>query len=169
MLAFVSGTHLPLYPGMTSRHNPVRDRSGFSIMEMLTVLVLIGLLAGLAQPSLAAYLARQKTRQALDHVVADVALTRMLAVRSGTETELAFTSATAYQIRQSNPVQSIKRVSLEADYRGVQIAAPTADGRLVFNSRGLLRDRGTGRIVATVAGAGDTVEITTTGRAYRAR
>lgn len=148
--------------------NPrVDNRSGFTTVELLLVLVLMAVLAGLGQPSFMEYVGRQKTRSALDRIVADIALARSVAVRSGTRTELLFTSATDYQVLRGSAGLVVKKVSLARDYQGVQVAAPTADGRLAFNPRGLVLNLGNGLVIATLGSSADTVQITPTGRAYR--
>ena len=154
---------------MKTTQRRFRRDAGFSMIEILVVLAMMGIVAALAQPSLDSYVNRSKTRRALDRLTGDLAMARMLAVRSGDRAVLEISGGDSYRIWvESVPVDTIREVSLAQDYAGVEIVPPTSDGRLVFNGRGLLLDPGTGRVVARIAGGADTLKITAAGRVYRA-
>ena len=150
---------------------PIRaaaGRGGHTLLELLTVLVLVLLIASLAAPSMNRYLGHTKTRRALDRVANDLALARMAAVRSGTRSAVDFSSGTSYTITlQSTPPEMIRTVNLAAEYNGVTIQAPSSDGQLVFDSRGLLVTAAAGPIVVRASGAADSAVITAGGRVYR--
>lgn len=154
---------------MTTTHGRYRRDAGFSLIEILTVLVLMGITAALAQPSLEGYVNQNKTRRALDRVTGDIAMTRMLAVRSGDRAVLEVTGGNSYRIWvESVPVDTMKVVALAPDYPGVQVQTPTPDGRLVFNGRGLLvAPASGGMIIARMGPRADTLKITAAGRVYR--
>jgi hypothetical protein len=61
----------------------------------------------------------------------------------------------------------IRQVDLAQDYRGVTVAAPTADGRLVFDSRGLLVSPTSGPLMVRAQGQADSALVTAGGRVYR--
>ena len=154
---------------MNTTHGRFRRDAGFSLIEILIVLVLMGITAALAQPSMENYVNRSKTRRALDRLTGDIAMTRMLAVRSGDRAVLEVSGTNRYRIWvEGVPVDTMKDVSLAEDYAGVQVQAPTPDGRLVFNGRGLLVTPGTGLMVARFGALADTLKITAAGRVYRA-
>src|SRR3712207_5741690 len=69
---------------------PARNTVGFSLPELVTVLVLIGILASLAGPSITGLVDRVKARGALDRVATDVYWARMQAVRSGRSVTVRF-------------------------------------------------------------------------------
>jgi prepilin-type N-terminal cleavage/methylation domain-containing protein len=143
-------------------------RGGHTLLELLTVLVLILVIASLAAPSMSSYLGHTKTRRALDRVANDIALARMAAVRGGTRSSVAFSGST-YTVTLQTPTPTVIRtVNLGQEYRGVTLRAPTADGQLVFDSRGLLLSTTTGPIVVSAAGSvADSALITAGGRVYR--
>lgn len=144
------------------------DSDGYSLIEVLTVLVLVLLMVSLAVPSMGSYVGQQKTRRALDMVAADLAYARALAVRAGEPTTIEFQTSGDYLIQVENvPAEVVKRVSLRSEYPGISLSPPTGTGRLTFNRRGLLRDIGSGFLVASLPGANDTISITATGRVYR--
>lgn len=154
---------------MRNTHGRYRRDAGFSLIEIVVVLALMGIVAALAQPSMSEYVNRSKTRRALDRLTGDILMTRMLAVRSGDRAVLEVSGTDTYRVWvEGAVVDTMRVVSLAQDYAGVAIQAPTADGRLVFNGRGLLVDPGTGLLIARHGSGADTVKITAAGRIYRA-
>ena len=148
---------------------PAAGRRGHTLIEMLTVLVLIMVIASLAAPSMSSYVTRTKTRRALDRVANDIAFARMAAVRAGTPAIVDFSSATAYTVEiQTDPPSVVRRVLLANEFAGVRLTPPNADGELVFDSRGLLRTTDLGAIIATAGQSSDSAVITAAGRVYRA-
>ena len=145
----------------------MRGTEGFSLVEMLTVLVLVGIVSGLAAPSLSGYVQRHKARRALDQIAADVALARISAVRSGQRSFLTFSGASRYRVEVvAQGETAVREVGLETDYAGVVVIPPA--GRLEFNSRGLLvSDLGDGYIVVAVGETRDSLMLTPAGRLYR--
>jgi type II secretory pathway pseudopilin PulG len=143
-------------------------RGGHTLLELLTVLVLILLIASLAAPAMKRQLGHTKTRRALDRVTNDIALARMAAVRDGSRSVIDFSGGSSYTVALGGASPSVIRtVRLGQEYGGVTVQAPTADGRLVFDSRGLLLSATTGPIVVRAPGAADSALITAGGRIYR--
>jgi prepilin-type N-terminal cleavage/methylation domain-containing protein len=144
-------------------------RGGHTLLELLTVLVLILVLASLAAPSMNSYLGHTKTRRALDRVANDIALARMAAVRGGTRSTVSFSGGTyTISLLQTPTPVVIRTVYLSQEYRGVTLRSPTADGQLVFDSRGLLLSATNGPIVVSAAGSvADSALVTAGGRVYR--
>jgi type II secretory pathway pseudopilin PulG len=153
---------------MTRHISLVANRAGHTLVELLTVLVLLMVLVSVATPSMRGQIAQNKTRRALDRVAADIAYARMAAVRNGASTVLQF-SGTSYTIEvQSSPARTVRSVELTRDFPGVSLTPPTSDGRLVFDSRGLLISSTPGPMIAAQGSASDTAVITAAGRIYRA-
>ena len=153
---------------MTHSHGRHRSVAGFTAIELIVVLTLMAIVAALAAPAMGAYTNRQKTRRALDRLTADIALARMLAVRSGNRAVVEVTAPDSYRIWvEGTPVDTVRSVSLASDYAGVVLQASMPGGRLVFNSRGLLLTSATSVVTARHGTATDTLRITTAGRVYR--
>lgn len=148
---------------------PRSDRSGYTMIEMLTVLVLVGIIASIAAPSMNSYVGHTKARRALDRVANDIAYARVAAVREGRQATVDFgaSGSTSYTILLEGRADPIRTVRLGEDYPGVTVTPPTADRTLTFDSRGLLLTSDPGAIVVSAAGQADSALITTAGRVYR--
>jgi len=125
-------------------------RVGITLPELLTVLVILGILASLTAPSFTRMIARMQRVAALNQLAADVYHTRMLAVRWGVRTELRLLNeggcstrlrgrraANAYRIVvHTRPERTVKEVRALDLGRGVCFEHNN-DATLLFNSRGL--------------------------------
>lgn len=143
------------------------NRSGHTLIELLTVLAIVALVVSLASPSMKGYMERNRARRALDRIANDISYARVLAVRSGSRVVLEF-HGTSYDLTQTgDSTVELRNVSLTEEYPGVTIVAPTADSRLEFDSRGMLRSTLTGSLIARSGSASDSASISVAGRVYR--
>jgi len=146
-----------------------RDTAGHSLIELVTVLVLITVIVSLAAPSMGAYMGRFRTQRALDRVVGDLAYARILAVRSGARVVFQLQGGSSYTVQvQSTPPRTAQSVSIAKDFPGVVVTSSVANSRFEFDSRGLLVNVGAGTIVATRGAVVDSLVLTAAGRVYRA-
>lgn len=145
-----------------------RELGGFSMIELMTVLVLIGIGASMVGPSFGTYMERSQTRRALDRVVGDVTYARMQAVQQGRRTAVNFQSDGSYTIdalATDGNWSTIRTIRLRDDYGGVTVSGATT---LEFDSRGLLGNHSSEAFVVVGRNAiQDTVFISTVGRLYR--
>ena len=157
-------------PAMKHAWRTIRnDEGGFTMVELITVLVLVGVVLSMAGPSMSTWLERTRGRQALDRVVADVSFARLYAVQSGRRTAIRLLSDGAYTIdtlSTSGSWAPLRTVQLRNDYSNVSIrSAVTA---LEFTSRGILTGQ-TGEAILSIALGeyGDSVFVSPAGRIYR--
>jgi Tfp pilus assembly protein FimT len=109
-------------------------------MELLIVIAIIGILAGIAVPNFLGYLPKYRLKSAVDDLFTNLQLAKMTAVRNAADCTVSFTS-TGYTIESDG--QTIRSVNL-ADYgSGVAFAIPPGGttaafpASITFNSRGL--------------------------------
>lgn len=147
---------------------------GFSLLEILTALVMLGILASLAAPSLAGQIARIKTQAALNSLTNDLYYARMSAVRAGHSAEVRFTwNADKSCIVQYNivglasPERTIKKVTVSEESRGVCLRMNNANNRLIFNSRGLPATVAARSFYASRGAAADSIRLAQAGRIFR--
>jgi prepilin-type N-terminal cleavage/methylation domain-containing protein len=128
----------------------MRDgRGGHTLVELMAVVAVLGVMAAMGMPRMQALLAHIRTRGALNRVVADLAYTRHLAVRTGRTAALQVepsgdcpappsgVSGHRYRIVVAGPDSVAARVDLRLDAGRVCLTS-NQSARVAFNSRGLL-------------------------------
>lgn len=155
---------------MKATRPPVPHRTaGFTLVEVVFVLVLLGILVMLSAPSLAGWVQRSRVDGAASQVAADLAYARMLAVRSGAGAAVSFDAdGQTYTIQATNG--AARQVRLGTEYPRVRLApiAPLSlPLTLEFDSRGFLRDpERAGVLVAREDGRSTSLRILASGRAF---
>jgi prepilin-type N-terminal cleavage/methylation domain-containing protein len=80
------------------RPSPLRQRSGFSLIEMLVVVVVVGILLAIAFPRSAAAYRRLQVENAVEQLARDLTRTQTQAIKQNTSLSLIRTSATTYTV-----------------------------------------------------------------------
>lgn len=80
----------------------IKSVTGFTLIETMIIVTLVGVLAGLTIPAFAKYLQRQKVQGARNELVADIQYARSLAISRRTTFRIDF-AADQYQIIQNGP------------------------------------------------------------------
>ncbi|HEV2145898.1 MAG TPA: GspH/FimT family pseudopilin [Longimicrobiaceae bacterium] len=155
-----------------------RDVRGFSLLELLTALVIVGVLTSLAAPAMDRALARMRTRAALDRFTGDLYHARILAVRSGRAVVVQFPgsercggAANRYGtdhylvLARDGSDRVLKRVALGGG--GLCLEMNQSDS-MRFDSRGMLRGLGNRTVVARRGGdVRDSLTVSRAGRILR--
>lgn len=158
-----------------SRHAPLprlRGNAGYSLIELITALVIVAVVMALATPSMSRMVTTYRTENAIEQIRNDLALTRMTAIRNGRSASLRVTSATGYSVTLDTSTTStalaaqklISQVNLGSKDYLVTLSPATTT--ITFNSRGLV-SAGDGTLKVSRGGVTDSLTITAVGRIYR--
>ena len=144
-----------------------RARRGFTLPELLAVVVIMGIMAAMAGPRLFRWIQIAGQRGAANQVIADLQYARVQAVRQGQTVSLRIENATRYSITvddaNGNVVRTVKTMNMAQNYRDA--ALDPATGRIGFDSRGMLRTPLNGVTVAR-GNVRRKVNVSTVGRIY---
>lgn len=145
-------------------------RRGVTLLELMAVLAILLVLAALGGPKMYRWAQVAGQRGAANQLVADLALTRVQAVRSGQTVSMRIESSTRYRITLDSPagaeVRELKDVDLGKLYKDTSLD-PVGDGRIAFDSRGMLRPGSDTGVTIDRGGVQRQVTVTTVGRIIR--
>ncbi|CAN5826938.1 hypothetical protein BH23GEM6_BH23GEM6_21910 [soil metagenome] len=143
---------------------------GFTLIEILAVLVLCGIIATLTLPPLSTYLQKTRMRGVLDRFTTDLYQARMLATRHGERLHLRLIPddsgcMQAYEIRNPSSGEVLRSVDLTREAATVCLTISGAT-TLSINSRGM--PVGAARTIRVNSGIhSDSLRISIIGRVNR--
>ncbi len=149
--------------------------NGYTLVELMTVLVLAGLAGAIAGPPLASTYERTATRAARDQFVSTHSLARSMAVRYGRVAELHIDAAGArfwVEVDTSSIGGMNARVGVRKDLSAAKVLLTSDRSMLCFDVRGLPTARGAceaadATLIFSVEGKADTVKISALGKVLR--
>jgi len=115
----------------------IRKNNGFSLIEMIIVIAIIGILAAIASPNYIAYRDNTNLREAARDIESDIQLCKQRAVSENAEYSMTFNvGLNNYTIRREAVVTTTKTVG--AGNALIKIVGdPTfADDKIIFQPRG---------------------------------
>jgi Tfp pilus assembly protein FimT len=140
-------------------------------MEMMVVVIIIGLILAMAGPKMFNYVSAMSAGSATSQLSADIAYTRMMAVREGRTAVLTLTDATTYTITVENldgsVFRTLRTVRLANNFPGTTLTGDGNVGRLAFDSRGILKANSATGVTVTRGERTQRLAITLIGRVTR--
>lgn len=145
----------------------LRSRQGYTLPEMLIVVVMVGMLTMFAIPKFSIVVQRNKLTAAREEITAAIATARAAAVQKGRTSTLWFSGNTMWvTVVTSNSGSTMTVVPVKSfmTLYNVSVAAPVS--AFTFDMRGFLNPRlpSTGIIRISGSARRDSVCITTTGQ-----
>lgn len=146
---------------MTNSRAPGRCRGGFTLLELLLVVVCLGILATLAAPKVRVLVARSKVNQAATVIAADLEQSLTLAGRRRRPMVLAVESPGIYTVRDratapNDTVRLRRHLAIGPD-AGVSTLAFSVSTAQIFPNGTLAAP-----LTVTVSGAGHTRTVSVT-------
>jgi prepilin-type N-terminal cleavage/methylation domain-containing protein len=153
----------------------MRNSSGFSLIEMVIVMVILGVIVGISVPGLSTWYRGRAVHAATDRFASAHGLARSTAIRYGRLSELHINaSANSYWIEVDT---TGGRDTIGGIWQDVPVTFSSTQSLLCFDQRGLPSTRTTTasltcgspavKVIFTVQGASDTVETTALGKIVR--
>lgn len=144
-------------------------RRGFSLMELMFVIFIIGLTSVMAGPRLVRTVQAIGQKGAMNQLVSDLVYARTQAVRQGQTVSVRIDSSTRYRVTVDDAAGTVQRVlatvNVANTYRGATITPAT--GRVAFDSRGTIRPGSTAALTIARGTITQRVCISVVGRVYR--
>jgi prepilin-type N-terminal cleavage/methylation domain-containing protein len=151
---------------MTTR---CRDERGFSLIEILTVMVMIGIIVAMGIPKFGNTLARQNVRGARVLITTLHSRARNSAISRSRTTKLAIKNGYLLTL-SANPLTGVidtvgrRGDSVAARYGVTYSVVPSTRDTLVFDPRGLGTEATSTTIYVSKSGFADTITISPLGR-----
>jgi prepilin-type N-terminal cleavage/methylation domain-containing protein len=152
--------------------DPVRaSRRGFSLVEMIVVLVLVGILSAIALPFLRTAPAKSSVHGATTAIASYHAIARNAAIARGRTAVLvikAAAPATVLVVLKRFGSTAVDTVgAVENLYDRFAVTLTTTSDSVLFTPRGIGVSTSTTTVVATRGGVADTLTISAAGRVLR--
>ncbi|HEU4561979.1 MAG TPA: GspH/FimT family pseudopilin [Longimicrobium sp.] len=150
----------------TPAHHPLRGRGGFSMPEMLVVLVIMGIATAIIVPRLQGVAKVSSVQGALNRVAGDLSFARIRAIRNGARAQVVIASdGKSYTTTVNTTTPETRTTRLGKDFPATVLSP--AGGTVTFDSRGMLVTGSTATITATNQGRSATVSVSGVGIVYR--
>lgn len=150
----------------------IQPESGFSLIEILTVMAMVGIIVSMAIPRFGTTLARQSVRGARNTIGTMQAKARASAISRGRRTAFAIKGG-RLAILSPHPVTGTvdyvgRTIDTVTARYGVTLSiTPSTRDTLVFDARGLGTETSSTTIIISKSGYADTITFAPLGRVLR--
>jgi len=104
------------------------DKKGFTLIEMMIVIAIIGILSAIAAPNFSSYMATRRLNGAARMVMVDLMAARMAAITQNRNVQVAFSSSAGatYTYDATGTASSVKNVQTGFGYHDVTLSSNTS-------------------------------------------
>lgn len=135
----------------------MKGRSGFTLMEMMVVIAIIGILSGVSIPPVIHWMQNAKFNSAVRDVQSSIEDMRLYAVKENAQAVIQFTDGTSsFRTDKWNRGSNIHRIQDNQLLPGVRVFSNFTDDKIIFNSRGMPNAAGT---ITVESSSGQTLRI----------
>ena len=140
----------------------MRKNSGYSFIEVMTVIAIIGIVAGIVLPNVVGWLPRYRLRSGAEEIQSTLQLARLSAIKQNTDATVTF-DTTNHTFEASISGQTIKSGKMPS---GIIIESVTSPASQVeFDSRGLANGSTGNILVKNNLGGTKTITVNIVGMA----
>lgn len=118
-----------------------KNRSGFSLMELMVTIAIIGILAAIATPNAIAWRNNAQYSAAVRDVKSAIEGTRMAAIKSNLSANVTFNNTNSFDTQNRGIVAGVAAPRAVVTHQlapGITVNSNFPGNRLVFNNRGML-------------------------------
>ena len=140
----------------------MKNDSGFSLIELIMVILIVGVLTGIAVPGFVAWIPKYRVKDAAQDLYSNIQLAKMEAIKRNTNCTITFTNGAG--ANDQYVISLINRTINLADYGSdVQFSATPAPTVITFNSRGFVDSAVTVNLTNGANSAAYQVSVLTSG------
>ena len=152
------GMHFVLLcPETFKKEVGMKGRSGFTLMEMMVVIAVIGILSGISIPPVINWMQNAKFNSAVRDVQSSIEDIRLYAVKENAQAVIKFTDGTnIFRTDKWNRGINTHQIQDHQLLPGVRVFSDFTDDQLIFNSRGMPNAAGTITVKSSI---GQTLRI----------
>ncbi|MGQ0714204.1 MAG: pilus assembly FimT family protein [Gemmatimonadaceae bacterium] len=141
------------------------SRSGFTVVELITVVVIMGILALIAMPRFAETVRNSKVRSARNEIVAYFSRARAVAIQRGQRTDVRVAGSRMSVVTMANGTEEMVVQRDLYEQHGVSLSA--SQGQFSYDPRGFTANMaGAGRLMVTRDDRTLPVCVSRLGKAY---